>query len=124
MATGDTIRVHNLDLAAKHGVYDEERKEGRRFSIDVDVRLGPAPAGQTDALGDTVDYRDVAQAVVDVMEGPSVHLIETLAEQICETIFTRLSRVAHVRVAMRKYATGVPGSPEWVGLEIERSRDV
>ena len=118
----DVIHVHNLQFVGFHGVYDEERAEGRRFAMDIDVETATVEAGHSDALGDTVDYRDVAQVAVDVMQGESVHLIETLAERICAGIFDRLPAVQTVRIAIRKYATGVPGDPEWVGLTIERRR--
>jgi dihydroneopterin aldolase len=118
----DVIHVHNLQFVGFHGVYDDERAEGRRFAMDIDVETATDDAGRSDALGDTVDYRDVAQVAVDVMTGESVHLIETLAERICAGIFSRLLAVQTVRICMRKYATGVPGDPEWVGLSIERRR--
>ncbi|MFT6395294.1 MAG: dihydroneopterin aldolase [Bradymonadia bacterium] len=119
--TYDTIAVHNLEIRGRHGVYEEERAEGRRFAFDAEVDVPAQSAGTTDALGRTVDYRDIAQIIVDVVDGPSVHLIETLAEEICARVLKELS-VERVRLAIRKYATGVPGDPEWVGLRIEREQ--
>lgn len=118
----DTILVRNLQFHAYHGVYDEERSEGRRFAIDCEVDISSVRAGHTDALPDTVDYRDIAQVIVDVMRGPSQHLIETLTERICAGIFEHIPQANAVRIEMRKRATGVPGDPAWVGLRIARTR--
>lgn len=118
----DTILVRNLQFHAYHGVYEEERAEGRRFAIDVEVDVLPGSAGTSDVLDDTVDYRDVAQVVVDVMRGPSAHLIEHLIDRIAVGLFERLPRVDVVRMEVRKRATGVPGDPEWVGLRVTRRR--
>lgn len=118
----DTILVRNLQLHAYHGVYDKERSEGRRFAVDCEVDISSVRAQYTDALPDTVDYRDIAQAIVDVMRGPSHHLIETLADRICALIFERIPQANTIRIEMRKHATGVPGDPEWVGLRIARLR--
>ena len=120
----NTILVHNLDFVGLHGVYEEERIEGRRFAIDIEAIVSAAPAGKSDPLDDTVDYRDLARIALEVGRGPSVHLIERLAEQICERIFAEIAAVAHLTLTIRKYATGVPGAPEWVGLRVERARGV
>lgn len=117
----DTIVVHNLEITGRHGVYEEERAEGRRFSFDVEVDVPAGSQGAGDDLAETVDYRAIADVVVRAVEGPSVHLIETLAESICAEILDTLP-VERVRLRVRKYATGVPGDPEWVGFNLERAR--
>jgi dihydroneopterin aldolase len=117
----DTIAIHNLEIVARHGVYDDERTEGRRFAFDVEADLRPRDPAAPDEILATVDYRDLAAAVLRAAQGPSRHLIETLAEQIAADVLAD-PRVSRVRVRVRKYATGVPGAPEWVGLAIARSR--
>ncbi len=123
----DRIIVHDLEVFARHGVYPEERREGRRFAVDVIARLskkhgGTRPAGEHDDLQAALDYRRLAQVVVDVMGGESVQLIETLAERIAAQILSGHDIVDSVEVHIRKYADGVPGEPRWVGVEIIRSR--
>ena len=117
----DTIQIHGLHITGFHGVYDEERAEGRRFTVDLDVDV-PAHRVASDQLEETVDYRDVARIAVEVIEGPSVHLVETLADEISSRVLDELPPVLAVRIELRKYATGVPGDPEWVGICIERKR--
>jgi len=117
----DTIVIHNLEIVARHGVYDDERSEGRRFAFDVEADLAPRHPDAADEIVATLDYRDLAAAVLRAAQGPSRHLIETLAEQIAADVLGD-ARVARVRVRVRKYATGVPGAPEWVGIAIARSR--
>ncbi|TVR01735.1 MAG: dihydroneopterin aldolase [Deltaproteobacteria bacterium] len=121
--TRDTILVHNLEFVGHHGVYDEERHEGRRFAVDIAAHVETRGAGSSDRLGDTVDYRDLARIVLEVADGPSRHLIETLAEESCTRILDELPSVRQVELTIRKYATGVPGDPDWVGLRILRCRD-
>ena len=65
--TYDTISVHDLELRGRHGVYEEERSEGRRFAFDVEVDVPAGSLGANDALGRTVDYRDIAGIVVEVV---------------------------------------------------------
>ena len=70
-----------------HGVLPFERQEGQLFAVDVVLKLGPrgtAIAAVTDSLNDAVDYGSVAGAVVAIIQGEPVGLIETLAERISD----------------------------------------
>ena len=118
----DLIRVHNLKFHAPHGVYEEERTEGRRFEVDLEAAVQTARAGVEDALDLTVDYRGLAACAVEVMTGRSHYLIEALAEEIAALVLEQCSGVSSVRVDIRKWATEVPGDPEWVGVSILRHR--
>lgn len=121
-STCDTIEVRGLSFLGRHGVYAEEREEGRRFDIDVEVDVPRADAQGSDALAATLDYRDIAAVVVDVLEGPSVHLIETLGSTICDRLLALDDAVLVARVVIRKLATGVPGNPASVGVRFHRVR--
>lgn len=111
------VFVEGLTFTGRHGVYEEERRDGRRFCVDLRVEV---PAAPRDLIGDTVDYRGLAECILSVGLGPSVELIETLASRILDAVFSRFA-VSHAEVTVRKKATGVPGDPEWVGVREERS---
>jgi dihydroneopterin aldolase len=118
---GDRLVVHGLQFVGKHGVYEHERAEGRRFRVDLEVVVDTDVAARSDDLDDALDYRSLAASVLDVGQGPSHHLIESLAEAIAERLLAD-QRVGGVELALRKYADGVPGDPEWVGITISRWR--
>lgn len=122
LGTPYTVHVRGLVVHAYHGVYEDERRDGRRFEVDLDVDVVDRGAGESDALGDTVDYRNLASVVMEVLEGPSHFLIESLAEEMCQKILGRISVVQRVWIQIRKHATGVPGDPSWVGVTVERRR--
>ena len=115
----DTILVHNLEISGRHGVFAEERAEGRRFVFCAEVDVVAGEIGRDDTLQNTIDYRTIAAVIVEVVQGPSVHLIETLGDEICARLMSRLP-IEAVRLEIKKFATGVPGDPEWVGLRVER----
>ncbi len=118
----DRVLVHGLCFVGKHDVFEGERRGGRRFRVDVEVELGDARTSTADQLGHTLDYREIAQSILEVAQGPSHHLIETLAEDMTQLILERY-RVYAVELTLRKYADGVPGEPEYVGVRIRRRRD-
>ena len=88
-ATTDRIRLVGLSARGHHGVLPFEREEGQLFTVDVTLDLGArgtAVAAVTDSLDDAVDYATVATAVVTVIEGEPVNLLEALADRIAERV--------------------------------------
>ena len=116
------IFVENLEFVGSHGVYEGERREGRRFSVDLSVDIEDGDGIEEDRISETIDYRDLAGVITDIGEGESVRLIESLADRILSRVFDEFERVHHASVTVRKFAPGVPGSPESVGIEMARSR--
>ena len=100
----DRIRLAGLSARGRHGVLPFEREEGQLFVVDVTMDVGvrgTAVAAVTDSLEDSVDYAAVAGAVVEVVEGPPVNLLETLAERIGDAVLA-FPRVEGVEVAVHK----------------------
>ena len=112
------VFVESLTFTGRHGVYEEERRDGRRFCVDLEV---VTDAASDDQIGQTVDYRGLAECILEVGQGDSVELIETLASRILDRVFARFA-VRRADITVRKKATGVPGDPEWVGVRLHRSQ--
>ena len=66
------IFVEGLQFDGRHGVFEEERRDGRRFCVDLWVDVDVTP---TDELATTLDYRTLAAIVLEVAHGPSVALM-------------------------------------------------
>ena len=118
------IFVEGLSFLGAHGVYPEERREGRQFKVDLRVRTkgGAQDPGATDELAHTLDYRGLAQCIVDVAQGPSCALVEHMAQKIVANAMGRYPEVVWAQVVVKKAAQGVPGDPPWVGVALEQSR--
>jgi 7,8-dihydroneopterin aldolase/epimerase/oxygenase len=85
--------------------------------LDVDTRS--AAAG--DDLAATVDYAGLSTAVVDLIEGEPVRLIETLAARVADRCLVE-SRVLAVEVTVHKPQAPVPVTFDDVTVTIRRSR--
>ncbi len=116
------IFVEGLEFVGPHGVYAEERREGRRFRVDLAVEVDDTTSASTDELEDTIDYRHLSQIILDVGHGPSVSLIEHMGHEILTRVMERYTHVREAHITVRKFATGVPGEPECVGIELTRQR--
>ena len=97
----DTISLIGIVVYGYHGARPEERSLGQRFVVDIDLDLDLTEPCTSDELADTVNYSEVYQVVTDVLQGPSVNLLETLAGNIANKLLSRFSQieVAHVRIA-------------------------
>jgi dihydroneopterin aldolase len=115
----DRILLQGIEFYAYHGVRDEERRLGQRFSVDVDLVLDLRPAGNADVLSASVDYATVCRAVEEIGTGEPVRLLEALAERIARTLLERFP-AASTRVLVRKLAPPIPGRVGSVAVEITR----
>jgi dihydroneopterin aldolase len=116
------IFVEKLEFVGYHGVYAEERRDGRRFLVDLSVDIGDSLAAQDDDLAHTLDYRGLAEVVMAVGTDESYRLVERMGDEILERIFAQFPAVLSADLTIRKYATGVPGEPECVGIQMQRLR--
>jgi dihydroneopterin aldolase len=118
----DRIVLSNMTFAGLHGVLDEERTNPKPFEVDVELRLDLRPAGLTDDLGRSVDYREIFEICRSVIEGPSLRLIESLAESIAAKVLAAAADRGPVEVVVRvrKPQVTLPGSLDYAGVEIRR----
>jgi 7,8-dihydroneopterin aldolase/epimerase/oxygenase len=113
------IFIKGLAVEAQCGVYAHEKGRKRPLIIDIEVSVGSDVRPTSDELAQTVDYDTLAQHIHDVVNDAHLHLIETIAEQICVKVLKDL-RINCVRLRIEKPGS-VPGA-QCSGVEIERSR--
>lgn len=116
----DVIRLTGISATGFHGVLEEERRTGQTFVADVDLHLDLRPAAAEDRLDRTVHYGELAQRVHDVLTGPPVDLIETVAERIAAVALDAPGVVA-VEVTLHKPQAPIPVPFTDVAVRIRRS---
>lgn len=114
------IELHGLVVHGFHGVLDEEREEGQPFVFDVLLVVGEE-AARTDDVGDAVDYRLVASAVVEVSSRRRYHLLEALAAAVGDELVRRFD-VERVRVRVRKPGVQLAAPLDYAAVTVERAR--
>ena len=96
------IRLQQLRFYTCHGALPQERETPQEFFVDVDITVDITSAGQSDQLSDTVNYAAIARTVEEIMMGPAVTLLETLATRLRARIRLVDTRIQAVRVAVTK----------------------
>jgi dihydroneopterin aldolase len=118
----DQVVLAGMVFLARHGVNDWEKIEPQRFEVDVELGLDVRAAAAADDLAGTVDYRVIHEAVRTVVEGPSVDLIETLAERIAAAVLAADPSIDDVVVRVRKPDVDLGGPLDYAGVELRRTR--
>lgn len=106
----DRIRLNAMVFYGRHGVLPEEQVLGQQYVVDVELVTDLREAGRTDDLTRTVNYADVYRTVEEVVTGPSLQLIETVAERVAELVLQRFERVERVEVRLQKPAPPIAGA--------------
>jgi dihydroneopterin aldolase len=119
----DRIALVNMRFEGRHGVLPEEQDTPQPFEVDAELYLDLRPAGSTDNIAQTADYRQVFDICRDTVEGPSFRLIESVAEAIATRLLTTFGSfgVSEVVVRVRKPAVLLPGSLDGASVEIRRT---
>lgn len=100
-AQADVITLTGVEVFAHHGVFDFERERGQRFVIDAEVYVDLGRAAAEDALDRTVNYGELAAAIVAAVSNDPVDLIETVAERVADVALS-FSGVNATRVTVHK----------------------
>lgn len=118
----DTLTLKGLSFRGPHGYYAEERERGNNFEVDLVLSADFRKAGATDDLADTVDYQEIVGIARSVMEGPPVHLIETLARRIGDRLFDEFEEIQSLVVAVRKLAPPLDTEAEYSEIRMTWQR--
>ena len=118
----DRIFLRGMRFMACHGVLPHEQEVPQPFEVDVELGLSLRAAGESDDLGNTVNYAKVYRTVSSIMNGASKQLIESLAEEIAEDLLWQFSPLRWVRVTVHKPTAHIDGIFSDVGVMILRRR--
>ena len=117
----DEITLTGLRANAFHGVFEEERRTGQVFIIDVTVYLDLRAAASSDDLGRTIHYGELAEQVVSAVESDPVDLIETVAERVAGVVLAH-EAAQYVRVTVHKPSAPITVPFDDVSVTITRGR--
>ena len=114
----DQIEIKDLLLRGIIGINDWEREKKQDILINITLFGDLAPAGRSDQIEDTINYRSLTKAVIEHVETAERFTVEALATDIVG-LCLETPGVERARVSVEK-----PGALRFarsVGICIERS---
>jgi 7,8-dihydroneopterin aldolase/epimerase/oxygenase len=119
----DRMLLKRIVFYGYHGVYPEENRLGQKYIVDLDLRMDLARAAQTDDVNDKVNYAEIHARLKDIVEGPPVKLIETLAEKIASDVLRTYTSIIEATVSVTKPNPPFDITFDGVTVELRRKRD-
>ncbi|MFM2358855.1 MAG: dihydroneopterin aldolase [Bacteroidota bacterium] len=95
-----TIKLQRLRFFAYHGLYESEQINGNDFEVNVDLQLN-ATVSNVKWIEDTVDYSSLYALIEQRMQIPTP-LLETLSEEIANTLLEFDARIMQVHIEITK----------------------
>jgi 7,8-dihydroneopterin aldolase/epimerase/oxygenase len=117
----DRIEIKGIEVLARHGVLEHEKREPQIFRIDLTLYLDLSAAGASDDLADTVDYGTLVRVTHDLVQDESHDLIEAVADQIATNLLAE-HPVDRVTVTVHKPQAPIPLTFKDVAVTVDRSR--
>lgn len=118
----DKILLNGMEFYGYHGVFQEEKRLGQRYVVDVVLYTDLETAGKTDNIDDSIDYGEVFQLVKKIVEGEPKNLIEAVAETIAEKLLAKFNKLTACTVKVKKPNPPIAGNYESVAVQIYRER--
>jgi dihydroneopterin aldolase len=100
-ATDDRIFLRGLEVECTIGFIDWERRVRQTIVLDLEFPCDCARAAASDAVADTVDYKQVAKRVLAWVPETEFHLVESLAHRLALLLLAEFS-LAWIRITICK----------------------
>lgn len=101
------IELKGLQFYSFHGLYDEEKKIGGEFVVDVLAKLDSSHH-EVSSIKETVNYAEVFAIVKKEMDHPR-ELLETLTQAISKKIHDKFSSIIEIEVRVEKKGPPIAG---------------
>lgn len=118
----DKIVINDLEVYAKHGVFEAEKQLGQNFLISLVLDLDLEQAAIHDDLNKTVNYGELCDKVHDFVSTNCFDLVEKLAREIILLIFREYSLVERINILIKKPNAPISKHFDYAGVQLERSR--
>jgi dihydroneopterin aldolase len=120
LPTLPTLVLSRITFEGRHGATENERQSLRTFEVDVEIDAPLEQARRSDDLGDTIDYRVVAEIIVELGTLETHHLLESLGGRMLDALGARFP-AATFRIELRKLnPPACPGHPAFAAVRLNR----
>lgn len=114
------IIIKNIKTSCILGVTKEERKSPQEISVSIQLDIDAEKASSTDSIDDTVNYQEVYDSVILLIEASRFYLLETLGTTIANTCLKFIG-VKKVTVTISKF--NMLQKADYVALDLEKDNE-
>lgn len=118
----DCVHIKNLEIFARHGVFEAENQLGQLFVVSAKLYLDTYKAGISDNLELSVHYGEVCHLIKQEMESKTFKLIEAAAEHLARKILMTYPLVQEIELTLDKPWAPIGLHLDCAGVTIHRKR--
>ena len=118
----DSIRIKNLKIPARHGVYEFEKEKEGTFELDIELYLPLLKAGESDRLEDAINYEDIISVVTKAFTDKQYALVEAAAQSVCDRLLNDF-KIDKITVRVRKPHAPIDADFETVEVQLNRKNE-
>ena len=117
-----TIQISGLQTFGYHGLFEEERRLGQKFTFDIDATLKAAPTHRDDQLDASIRYDAVVDAAVNLAGAMKYQTLEALGEAVAIGLLRRFALIDTITVGVAKFSPPIPHTLSKVGIAVRLTR--
>lgn len=111
------IHLSKIECFGKHGIYDNEKNNEQKFFVDIHINIDDF---EEDDISKTINYEEVVDLVIKIVEHESFDLIESLSKNIVKQILTRYQKsnviINEIRATVHKPNTILKSKTEDISV--------
>tara|TARA_Y100001934_G_C11854147_1_gene541053 strand:+ start:129 stop:491 length:363 start_codon:yes stop_codon:yes gene_type:complete len=119
--SSDSIKINNLKIPARHGVFEFEKEKDGVFEIDLELFLPLKKSGKSDNLDDTINYQDIVKITTEAFTCKQYSLVEAAAESICDSLLNQFE-IDKIIVRVRKPHAPIKADFDSVEIKLNRKK--
>ena len=118
----DRIRIKNLKIPARHGVYEFEKKKDGTFELDIELYLPLLKAGKSDRVEDTINYEDIISTATKAFTEKQYALVEAAAQSVCDRLLNDF-KIDKIKIRVRKPHAPIDADFDTVEVRLNRKNE-
>lgn len=115
----DYLVLKDMHFYAYHGVMEQERTVGNRYTVNAKIGIDLEKAAQSDSLEDSIDYGELYHCIEQEMQKPS-RLIEHLGCRICQKLREDFPQILSLELRLTKHHPPICGNMETAEVILSR----
>tara|TARA_B100001057_G_scaffold47265_1_gene42122 strand:+ start:3424 stop:3792 length:369 start_codon:yes stop_codon:yes gene_type:complete len=97
------IHLSKIECFGKHGIYDNEKNNDQKFFVDLHINFNDF---EEDDISKTINYEEVVDLIIEIVEHESFDLIESLSKYIAKKIIRQYHKenlsINEIKVTVHK----------------------
>ena len=102
------INITGIEAFGKHGIYQSEKNNEQKFLIDIFIKLEKL---SEDNIDNTINYENLVDDSIALVQNESFDLIETLAQKIGQYIIEKYSNLESFSLKYLEITIHKPETP-------------